>query len=25
MFASQRVKKLIDDHMVKTVIAGKLP
>lgn len=25
MYASQRAKKLIDDHMVKTVIAGELP
>lgn len=25
MYASQRAKKLVDDHMVKTVIAGELP
>lgn len=25
MFAAQRAKKLIDDHMVRTVIAGELP
>jgi type II secretory pathway predicted ATPase ExeA len=25
MFASQRAKKLVDDHMMKTVIAGELP
>ncbi|SHJ59780.1 hypothetical protein SAMN02745691_02226, partial [Parasporobacterium paucivorans DSM 15970] len=25
MFASQRAKKLIDDHMVRTVIEGELP
>jgi len=25
MYASQRAKKLIDDHMVRTVIAGELP
>ena len=25
MFAAQRAKKLIDDHMIRTVIAGELP
>ena len=24
-YAAQRAKKLIDDHMIKTVIAGELP
>ena len=25
MFAAQRAKKLIDDHMIRTVIEGELP
>ncbi|HYE10191.1 MAG TPA: hypothetical protein VEF53_08425 [Patescibacteria group bacterium] len=25
MYAAQRAKKLIDDHMIRTVIAGELP
>ena len=25
MFAAQRAKRLVDDHMIRTVIAGELP
>jgi len=25
MYSAQRAKKLIDDHMIRTVIAGELP